>query len=207
MNYRCEARSVEAFVQQLAVSYVARGYWFYVTGWIPEHKDPHEVDRKLVSLYGLELSKFERSRRKKARQASVHYLRHGRFYALVATRGKHFFFHDHGGRIQDIRRNGIAYGGYLVRYVNGRASVRLEQEEFKRLRAYFEDHAVRRRRVTLEEMFRRLPVVPYAPVRRQLFSILDAVNFRRKVAGYELVPLSCVPTRRRQLRVFVDECA
>ena len=41
--YRCEAASVEGFIQQLAVSYVAKGYWFYVTGRIPHHKVGHFV--------------------------------------------------------------------------------------------------------------------------------------------------------------------
>ena len=39
--------SVEGFVQQLAVAYVQHGYRFYVTGQIPEDKDPEQVDRKL----------------------------------------------------------------------------------------------------------------------------------------------------------------
>ena len=40
--YRYEATSVAGFIQQLAVCYVGRGYWFYVTGTVPEHKDPAE---------------------------------------------------------------------------------------------------------------------------------------------------------------------
>ena len=32
MAYRCVATSVAGFVQQLAVAYVANGYWFDVTG-------------------------------------------------------------------------------------------------------------------------------------------------------------------------------
>ena len=43
-GYRCEATTLEGFVQQLAVGYVSRGYWFYVTGFIPAGKDPHDVD-------------------------------------------------------------------------------------------------------------------------------------------------------------------
>jgi hypothetical protein len=34
-KYRCEATSVEGFLQQLAVAYITTGYWFYVTGEIP----------------------------------------------------------------------------------------------------------------------------------------------------------------------------
>jgi hypothetical protein len=35
MEYRCEATSVAGFIQQLAVAYVGRGYFFYVAGVIP----------------------------------------------------------------------------------------------------------------------------------------------------------------------------
>ena len=34
MAYRCEALTVSGFVQQLAVSYIANGYYFYVAGEI-----------------------------------------------------------------------------------------------------------------------------------------------------------------------------
>ena len=36
--YRFEATTIEGFVQQVAVQYVARGYWFYVSGIVPEAK-------------------------------------------------------------------------------------------------------------------------------------------------------------------------
>ena len=38
--YRCETGSVAGFVQQLAVSYLSHGYWFYVAGTVPDRKDP-----------------------------------------------------------------------------------------------------------------------------------------------------------------------
>ena len=52
MAYRCVATSVAGFVQQLAVAYVAHGYWFYVTGWIPQGKPPEAIDRKLIERKG-----------------------------------------------------------------------------------------------------------------------------------------------------------
>jgi len=64
--YRCEATSAEGFVQQLAVSYVGHGYWFYVTGVVPDGKDPLAVDRKLIDRYGVDASKWARARRKRA---------------------------------------------------------------------------------------------------------------------------------------------
>src|SRR5262249_29465887 len=62
MEYRCETRSVAGFVQQLAVAYVGRGYFFYVTGEIPERKDPCGVDAKLIAKYGLAIGKTGRAR-------------------------------------------------------------------------------------------------------------------------------------------------
>ena len=51
MIYRHVAASENAFVQQLAVAYINHGYWYYVTGSIPEHKDVQKVDEKLIEKY------------------------------------------------------------------------------------------------------------------------------------------------------------
>lgn len=41
MKYRCEATSLEGFVQQLASNILPHGYWHNVTGRVPDGKDPH----------------------------------------------------------------------------------------------------------------------------------------------------------------------
>jgi hypothetical protein len=64
MRYRCEATSVSGFIQQLAVGYIGRGYYFYVTGQVPEGKDPRRIDEKLVEKYGIDIGKTARARRK-----------------------------------------------------------------------------------------------------------------------------------------------
>src|SRR4051794_1681579 len=126
-TYRCEATSVEGFVQQLAVSYVRNGYWFYVTGHIREGRDPREVDRKLIDRYGIDISKFTRARRKKAGLANVHYLRHNRFFVLIATSGKHRFFIEEANLVRDIRREPITYEGYALSSCRGQATVRIDR--------------------------------------------------------------------------------
>ena len=65
--YYCEATSIEGFVQQLAVSYLKNGYWFYVTGFVPEGKNSETVDRKLIDRYEIDISKWTRARRKAVR--------------------------------------------------------------------------------------------------------------------------------------------
>ena len=71
MTYRCVAVSVGAFVQQVAVGYVANGYYFYVAGKIPPGKDPAKTDAKIIAQYGIDVSKWTRTRRRKEGMASV----------------------------------------------------------------------------------------------------------------------------------------
>lgn len=87
-EYQHACVSVAGFIQQLAVSYVAKGYWFYVCGVVPERKDPAKTDRKIMAQYGVGISKWARARKKKAGQANLHYLRHERFWVVIATPGK-----------------------------------------------------------------------------------------------------------------------
>ena len=78
-----EATTLGGFVQQIAVSYIANGYFFYATGRVPERKDPTLLDRKFADTYGLDISKWSRSRRKQAGYANVRYIRFERFFVLL----------------------------------------------------------------------------------------------------------------------------
>src|SRR5208283_4882943 len=104
MEYLCETTSIEGFVQLLACNYLPHGYWFYVTGWVPEGKDPRQVDAKLIDKYGIDLPRTAKSRRKRLGYANMQYLRHGRLFVLLATHGKHRFFDEEATCIRDIRR-------------------------------------------------------------------------------------------------------
>ena len=201
-SYRCVATSVEGFVQQLAVSYVRNGYFFYVTGHIREGRDPREVDRKLIERYGIDVSKFTRARRKKAGQANVHYLRHERFFVLIATAGEHPFFAAEGGLVRDIRREPVVHDGYALSYRKGQATVRIDRGTELNLKAYFEEVATRHSAASLSRQFRRLPFQPYAPVRRQLLAMLDGVNRLRRAAGLERVPVTSVRWKRWIVKPF-----
>ena len=92
MEYRCEATSVAGFVQQLAVSYIGRGYFFYVRGEIPEKKDPRVVDENITGKYGIAIGKKARALRKASGLANIQYLRFERSFVLLATHGRHPVF-------------------------------------------------------------------------------------------------------------------
>lgn len=202
MAYRCETASVAGFVQQLAVSYLGNGYWFYVTGFVPEGKNPKGVDEKLIERYGIDISKWARARRKQAGLANVHYIRHRQFFVLLATHGKHLFFEMESKSLRDARRTPIRFAGYSVSYRGGHPHVRIEQEEYKWLKAYYTERAVHRTTAHLTDEFHQLPFEPYAPVRRQMLNILREVNRRRKQARMERVPVECLRLRRRIYKPF-----
>ena len=200
--YRSEATSVEGFVQQLAVAYLGNGYWFYVVGEVPEGKDPRRVDEKLIARYQIDLSKWARARRKRAGQANLQYLRYGRLFILLATHGQHAFFVEEVSSIRDARKTPIRFRGYSISYRGGHPHVRIDQEEYKRLKACFLELALHRSAERLGSELARLPFEPYAPVRVQLLAVLRSINRERKRAGFELVPKSCFRFARRVCRPF-----
>ncbi|MGH8247755.1 MAG: hypothetical protein ACREUU_15145 [Gammaproteobacteria bacterium] len=201
--YRCEAASVAGFIQQLAVAYVAHGYWFYVTGKVPAHKAPRAVDTKLIARYALDMSKWTRCRRRKNGTASVQYLRHGRFFILVATHGRHEFFTAEASRILDIRRVPLRYASYAVScrlfLDKWHATVRLDAGVFRNMKAQFTSLALHADTEQLTQAFRRLPVEPDAAVRRQLFELLHAVNRARHSAGLQPIPTTALRLHRRSV--------
>ena len=52
-KYLCESTSIEGLIQQIAVSYLRRGYWWFVTGVVPERKDPTQIDDNILKKYDI----------------------------------------------------------------------------------------------------------------------------------------------------------
>jgi hypothetical protein len=202
MTYRTEITSVGGFVQQLAVSFVGKGYYFYVTGNIPADKDPRAVDEKLIARYGIDISKWARARRKQAGTANVQFLRFGRFFVILATYGRHQFFEEEASSIHDIRRRPIRFAGYSISHRGGHPYVGIALDEYKQMKAYFLNLAVHRSLVNLERELSEVPFEPYAPVRRQLLCILRAVNRARKKAGFTPVRRDVFRFKRRIYRPY-----
>lgn len=205
--YRCQAVSVEGFIQQLAVSYLRHGYWFYVTGWVPEGKDPKEVDQKLIQTYDIDVSKWTRAWRKTQGKASMQYLRCERFFLLLATHGEHDFFEREAGQIRDARRVPIKFARYAVSYHGTHPHVRIEQGEYLRLKAYLTELARHWSGDIVAGELAKLAFEPYAPVRGQLLSLWRHVNRVRTERGFELVPKAVLRLERRIVRPFgLPEC-
>ena len=208
-SYRCEAVSVAGFVQQLATGYIAHGYRYYAIRKIPERKDPRKVDAKLVEFYGLQLSKWARARRKRAGYANVQYIRYGGFGVLLASPpvGGHAFFRECPD-YKDIRKKSIRFGGYSIgssfstRTGRWHASVRIEKQQYLRMRDYFVDIATKRDPSALTEELGSLRFEPFARVARQYLAILGHVNDKRRAAGLVELPTTCLRLHRKSIFPF-----
>ncbi len=200
--YRYLATSEEGFLQQLAVCYVRNRYWFYVTGTIPENKDPFVIDEKILDRYGIVMSKWGRYRRKKTGTASLQYLRLERYFLILATPGKHRFFEEEREVIRDARETPIRFRDYSVSYRDGHPHVRIERERYEEMKAYFVGIAAKRPADVLALELKALPFERYAPVRKQLWELLRLVNRARRAAGLTTLPESCVRAWRRPCLPF-----
>ena len=200
--YRYLATSEEGFLQQLAVCYLRNRYWFYVTGTIPENKDPCAIDEKILGRYGIAMSKWGRYRRKKTGTANLQYLRLGRFFIILATAGNHRFFDEEREVIRDARETPVRFRDYSLSYRDGHPHVRIERETYEEMKAYFVGVAAKRPADVLAAEIAALPFERYAPVRKQLWELLRLVNRARSAAHLAALPESCVRARRKPCRPF-----
>lgn len=138
----------------------------------------------------------------------MQFLRHGRFYVIIATDGVHPFFAAEAKRLRDIRRTPILFMGYSIGCRRERgggvyhASVRINRDTMRELKRKLVGNATKADLGDLYRAFQTLPFEPYAPVRIQLLVLLKAVNRARAVAGLEQLPKSALRLRRSPVRPF-----
>ncbi len=214
MQYRCVATSPEGLVQQVAVSYLRHGYWFYVSGRIKPDKNTESIDRKLIDKYDIAISERERCRRKRRGIANLQYIRYQNWFVILATAGHHPFKQQEKSQIRDCRRVPIRFEGYSISYRRDgitpagdgspkwRSCVRIDNETYRDLKAFFLERACHRSVESLTNDFARVPYARYAPVRRQLLKLLRTVNEARARTGFDPVPYSALRLKRKIVKPF-----
>ena len=201
-DYRYVATSIEGFVQQVAVSYLKNGYWFYVMGATRPGRDPAVVDRQIIERYGIALSKWGRCRRKEKGEASLQYIRFEQTFLIMATPGRHAFLEREKDAVRDAREVPIKFAGYSMGYSGGHAYVRIEREQFKVVKSYFCEVAAKRPAQYLRAELLKLPFEPYRAVAQQLRGLLLEVNRTRTRAGLRPLPKNSVRRWRRSVKPF-----
>ncbi len=91
MELRYLVSSPAALVQQLALSTLRYGYRYFVTGMLPERKDPVAFDERIIAKYDIAITDWRRRERLARGLANVKYLRCDRFFLLIASDGHHQF--------------------------------------------------------------------------------------------------------------------
>ncbi len=215
----CEVKGLSAFVQQVAVSTIPKGYRWYVSGWIPEHKDPLQVDEKLRRKYRAYGCESTRWRWKKEGLANVRYYRWGQRFILFVTdkSGESPIWEEEENNLRDVWHQPLYIGNYSISYRNGgrtragkvdpkrRSHVQIERMHYENLIAQFEGLATRLSAKELGELLYNLPFDAYKPVSRQFWKILRAVNKKRRLAGiHDYVDKDYVRTFRYSKPVFKE---
>jgi len=207
LRYRCVAASIEGFVQQVAVSYIRTGHFFFVAGMLKSRVNPRDIDAKLILKYGVDATRWARALRKSRGDANLQYIRHNQFFLLMATHGKGLFFELEGEQVKDCRREPIKFAGYSLSYRGGHAHVRIELGTYLSFKAAMVEQAITLDREGVEELLATPWFVPYAPVRRQLWNVWREVNRTRSAAGLEPLGEDCLNLRRSIVRPFGDSLA
>lgn len=212
-NYKVEARDVGTFLGQV-VRYVSSGHYFYIRCVIPDRKDPRAVDAKLIGLYDIARNNWQRKRRYLRDRAGVHYLRCGRLFVVMLTKGRHdAFYRDHANQVCDIRRTALKAFGYSIRYTYSqtehrqRVFVRLDRKTYRELKSHMLSICTWecfRDRERMEREFSRLELEFSSPVYQQVYSVLKAVNRARRRRGFEPIGHQCITHWVTVSKVFVD---
>jgi hypothetical protein len=220
MEYKYEVTSLTGFLQRVATHLLPKGYYFFVQGTLPEGKDPHALDSKLLAKYDVAKTEGARRWRKSQGLGNVQYVRYKGHWILMATHGDHPIKEGEGKNLKDARRAPIRVGHYAVYVKRGnylkkasadeppradgrwRVRVLIAREPYRELCAYFLSVACHRRAEALAAQLFALPYEPYAPVRKQLLKLWRLVNAKRQSVGYEKVPVSSLRLKRRIVRAF-----
>ncbi len=97
-------------------------------------------------------------------------------------------------RIKHLYQYPICHEGYEIRYRNGIGSVRIDDQSYEALRRRLLGAADQRDLKAINEIFNRLRLQPFAPVKSQLWKLVDELNgylTKRHIRGMT-VPYSVV---------------
>lgn len=224
-EYRYLATSRTGFIQQVVSCYLRHGYYFFVQGRVAEGKDAEVLDRKLLVRYGIAKNKKQRYRRKQQGLANVQYIRFERDWLMLATRGKHDWFHQEWANIRDCRRQAIRVLDYSLSVVQGeyvsnrlkaipngpperdakqRVRVQISQAAYRELQASLLENARRRRTEWFARHLWNIAYEPYAPIRRQLLELIRQVNKTRSAAGLPRISPKVIRYQQRKVKPFGD---
>lgn len=174
--------------------------WFYEHGVIPRGVDRLAVDLHMRAKYEIPRDKHHARRLRQKGRATVRYLRLDDFWIILASHGNCVFLAER--RFSDIRRKRLILYGYSIAHRNGRASVRIHEEQYRMLVEYFRQNAIGWPVSRLAAEIDGLPFERFAPVRRQLIGLIRTVNRERAAWGLDGISYTDIRLAPRSIPVF-----
>jgi hypothetical protein len=190
MRSRYVAERLGSFLGKIAYNYARYGYHWYAVREIPEGKDLGEVDRKILTAYGVTYQHMRRKRRRAEGWANVAYVRYGRWFILLGTTGRHESF----TRIcrKHLLEEPLYFGGYIVALHDGEVTVLVSPRRWKRIRELAHRIALHNEAKVFHFFHTWLDgkAAPFSfpGVMKQKTTLLAEVNTRRRVAGLTPIP-------------------
>lgn len=196
VDYLCN--SWQFMLQQL-VYLVGRGYYHYHVGYIKAGKEDKalKIDAKIIGKYNINLSKYQRARRKQKKLANFYYLRWQNVFIILYTDGKldvelDDSFYDvrlkqtEANRLKVKISEAIEFNICLQHKDSSKRSVTvaLSNLTYKNLRAEIEELIQQKQIKKLEEFFANLRGLPaWNGVIKQEYKLLEEVYKLAKKYG------------------------
>jgi hypothetical protein len=193
----------KALFQQLSVL-IRHGYLLWISGMVPEGKDPLLVDQKIITKYGIAVSVKQRVRLKREGVARLQYLRLGRLFILVATHGSHpnFFASE---QVRHFKTHPFKAWSHSISFRGGHPHIRIPPDAYRIAKQYFAQNATSKSLKWWERKIQRFPWEPWAPIRRQAFNLIRMVNKLRKAARLKPIDWRVhYRLKRKSFKVFVE---
>ena len=181
---------------QQIVYLVSKGYIYYSVGEIPLTKasKARSIDKKIIDKYNMDLSKHQRSRRKKKKLANFYYLRWKNQFIILHTEGEI----DESVKIDDVFFNikkkskrgnkiKINIGKELILnvvLVNGKATVMLDKSTFKDVKTELDELVKNKQIGKLYKRFNMLNYIPaWSGIVKQKFLLQEEIYKSAKKYG------------------------
>lgn len=182
MAHQFEIISWQGLLQYVSKNLISRGYYYWHLTELPIHKQNKwgEIDKKLITKYQTNKTKFQRHRRKAKGEANFIYVRWGKLALIFHTEGAVPDDVDYSDNFFDIRQSPIFLQvGDETTFVielagNGKAHIKLDKDTYQGLKACIFNTAKRQNPEILKRTFQIVNGFPsYSGILKQKKMLRD----------------------------------
>ena len=193
VDYLCNSWQ---FMLQQIIYLVSKGYTYYSTGEIPINKSnkARSIDKKIIDKYNVNLSKYQRTRRKQKKLANFYYLRWKNQFVILHTKGnidESVIIDDEFYNLNDYRKGDskfkIIVGKELIVNIvmkEGKPTVVLDKSTYKDIKTELDELVKNKQIGKLYKRFNMLNYIPaWSGIVKQKFLLQEEIFRAAKKYG------------------------